>query len=379
MTEQSDRYEGGAFSDQFDKGKSSGALTVRADLVRFEADGGAVEMPYGGMSVKLGGTASRLVFFTHAERPGWTVYCPDRSILKHRFLAAHPDLEESLAKISGHERRGRLGWAVATLLIVGLFFGLSWLKDLLVPVVARQIPPSWEQKLGDAAFAAVKAEAKIIHDKQLQEMLEKMVQPLFGAIADKRYPFKLHIVDDETLNAFALPGGNVVLHSGLLLEAGGPGEVLGVLAHEIAHVTQQHSMRQMIQQIGLWVILSSLIGDMSSVMGALAAKSSELVGAKFSRDHERDADDVGWKYLLAGRIDPRGMSDFFVRMRSKRIGSQIAEGALNFLSTHPTTQERLDRLSSRWKTLPRSEREFSVLEMDYGLFKSRLRSLIQHK
>src|SRR5690606_32430743 len=117
-----------------------------------------------------------------------------------------------------------------------------------------------------------------------------------------------------------------------------PEEVAGVVAHEIAHVTEQHSMRQIISSTGLFLIIQAFLGDASGLLGALADNSYFLLNQKFSRDHEREADEKGMELLIAANIDPQGMISFFETLEEEHADMP---SALNMISTHPATKERI--------------------------------------
>ena len=154
---------------------------------------------------------------------------------------------------------------------------------------------------------------------------------LVAGIGDDRYPLKFHIVEDASLNAFAMPGGNVVLHTGLLLAADSPEEVAGVLAHEIAHVTRRHGIRNIVSSAGLYLVMQMLVGDVSGAVAILTDNSALLLDRKFSRDFEREADEAGWDYLIRSDIEPSGMIRFFERVRQedqKAVGGELAQSAL---------------------------------------------------
>ncbi len=99
-----------------------------------------------------------------------------------------------------------------------------------------------------------------------------------------RYQYKFHVALDKSVNAFAMPGGFVVVHTGLIQLAESPEELAGVLAHEIQHVEQRHSLRAMAQSLGLYAVLSLLVGDTSG----LASLGGDLLKLKFSRNHETE-------------------------------------------------------------------------------------------
>ena len=185
---------------------------------------------------------------------------------------------------------------------------------------------------------------------------------LLPVVKDSGYEFKFHIMDDTNVNAFAIPGGHVVILTGLLEAADSGEEVAGVLAHEMAHVTRRHSLRNIVKSAGLLIILQAALGDTSGLLGLATEASRFLLQQKFSRDFEREADETGWTYLVQAQVDPRGMTRFFEKLRDLMAESDTAamEGALALANTHPTSQERIDRLNGKWEQT-KNKTEFEKL------------------
>jgi len=251
-------------------------------------------------------------------------------------------------------------------------------KNWLVKVASNSVPVDWEIEAGDALFGQFIKSQREINDETVVAQLEQITKPLVAGIKDDRYPLKFHIIEDASLNAFAMPGGNVVLHSGLLLAADSPEEVAGVLAHEIAHITRRHSVRNIISSAGLGLVLQTLVGDASGLLGLLSANSEMLMGRKFSRDFEREADETGWDYLLRSDIDPRGMIRFFERVQGEQAnagGGEDVQNALAVVSTHPATPERIAAAHVRWQKTGKQAgyREFNL---NYLEFKKRLQATL---
>ncbi len=372
-------FEGGAFFPDFNGGKAAGTVRIGYQGVLFQSDKGNIALPVEGLEIKLGGANDRLLFFTHPDHPQKTIHTADHRVLKHRVLASHPFLKRQVGAVNARKRAALAVLAGVVLLILGAIVALVLSKDRLVMLAANAIPVEWEVKLGDTLFKQIKGQSKLVEDAALADQLKLLTQPLVEGIGDARYPLTFHIVEDATLNAFAMPGGHVVLHSGLLLAADTPEEVAGVLGHEIAHVTRRHGFRGIIGSAGLFLLVQTVVGDVSGLLAVLANNSAFLLDQKFSRDFEREADEVGWEYLARAKIDPRGMITFFKKLQEeeKRMleNSPIGgmDGALSLLSTHPATEERITTLEAKIKALP-SGAEHRKFDLNYGGFKDSLRA-----
>ncbi len=370
-------YEGSAFHPDFPDGRAGGTIHVEAGRLRFEgqADAGqSAELPYVGLTMRLGGASDRIIFFSHPSLPEVAIYTSDHRILDHPYLASQAKLAPQIAGVRGKKRRGQLVTASILAAIVLAVVGLVALKDPLVGFVADRVPPSVEVQLGDVFFGQIQTSVDVVQDDELTAELEALVAPLLEALPDTGYPFKLYLANDPTLNAFAVPGGHVVIHTGLVLKAETPEEVLGVLAHEIAHVTERHSLRQVIGTAGLYFLVQALFGDLTGLAAIVADGGFQLLTLEFSRDHEREADDTGWEYLVAARVDPRGMISFFEKLQAEQerlLGDAAGlEKTLTFLSTHPSSEERIELLTAK---LTESYPDFDKQTFDLAAFQERIR------
>jgi predicted Zn-dependent protease len=331
-----------------------------------------VSLPLAGLEVERGGAANRLVFFTHASRPDWKVFTSDGAILRHPELARDP----RVAALSGGIRRRRmlagaalgLVLAVPVLLLLGLFLARGW----MVGKLAEQVPVAWEEGIGDAAFKQLGA-ARVVEDPEVLADFEKISGRLVAGIGSERYRFTFYIVEDSSLNAFALPGGTMAIHTGLLLAADSAEEVAGVMAHELAHVTAQHGVRNLIEMAGLYAVVTALFGDATGVMAVVANNAPVLLQMKFSRDHEREADAMGFGFLMASDIDPSGMITFFRKLQEEQ--GEASPPAI--LSTHPATTERIANLE-RLLATGAAGGKFSPIDLNYGEFKERLRERLNN-
>lgn len=249
------------------------------------------------------------------------------------------------ARVDSWERSGRLVLAAVLILIVAAVaayrHGLPWAAR----VVADRLPASTLDILSH----------------QMLEFLDRGVLepsalpgPRQAAIADAlrglRLPEEMHArvaLDfraSEAIgaNAFALPSGAIVVTDGLLEIAQGDDEVVAVLAHEVGHVDRRHGLRGMLQASVVSLGVTWLIGDLTALPAGLAAT---LLNARYSRDFEREADAYASRVLQASGIPPSRLADILERMQaeSKRQGG-LDERAFEYLSRHPSTDERLAAL-----------------------------------
>ncbi|HSH93338.1 MAG TPA: M48 family metallopeptidase [Roseimicrobium sp.] len=373
------RYAAGAFSPVFGTKQATGTVHVAGSSLRFESPAGTVELPLDGLKARPGGANESLLFFEHPSHPGVVIHTADHSILNERSLSGQRELRQQGERIHSRRRFYTMLWlSIAGILIAtiaGLWMARGWLAERL----ADRVPPDWEVKLGDATFLQVKATAKFIDNPIVQREVEQLVAPLVKAVGPTPYPFQFHVIDDATINAFALPGGHVVIHSGLLLKAETPEEVAGVLAHELAHITRRHSLRNLIRAAGLSAVLQATIGDSSGLIAFAGDQANFLLQQKFSRDFEREADDQGWDYLVKAGIDPDGMIRFFSKLKEeeKKTGAmpEGAEKVASLFGTHPATTERIEHLTARRATLGAMEKK--SISGDFKALQEALRPLVK--
>ena len=354
--------------------KISGEITLSPMGLRFVAKEEDVTLPLQGMNVSWGGAAGKLLFFSHSQYQEWRIFTRDKSILQEPTLQRQPQVQELLS-----QGRRRLFWGALILgscLFALVFAGMLIFqaKDSFVATLAAQIPAEWEQKLGETVYEQMRVKHRFIEDPELKSELEVIVRPLLETIDSKRYNFQFYIVDEGSLNAFAIPGGYIFIHSGLLLQADRVEEVLGVVAHELAHITKMHGLRKLIETAGVMIVAQALLGDIGGLLGVLANNAPLLLNQKFSRDLEREADEAGWEYIRESNIDPNGMLTFFEKMlaEEKKIAAQgdmakVSE-FLGFLSTHPATEERVEVLRGKIENLP-GDLSYISFDLNFNAFK----------
>jgi beta-barrel assembly-enhancing protease len=385
MREFEQSYLAGAFHPSLPKGRSSGQLRVSANAIHFKSENGAVDLPFDGMQIKRGGASNRLLYFENSRLPEWSLYTSDQAIIKHPLLYRRSHIIAQIQSI----RRQRL---IAKLTVLGVVIivllgiaGLFALREPIVSVVARQVPPDWEAAFSEKVFPQIVAGRRLIDDDKLNGELETITTPLFKAIPGNRYDFKIHIIEDSAVNAFAMPGGLIGIHTGLILTADSPEELAGVLAHEVSHVTHQHTFRSIISGAGLLILVKALFGDMTGILAIIADNGQFLLNRSYSRHYERDADKTGLAYLLAAAINPKGSLTIIQKLKTieeRRLegtGMEKIPGRLTLLSTHPATDERIHYIQERLSALPPDSR-YRSYGIDFAVLKDYVRSLLSdHK
>lgn len=164
------------------------------------------------------------------------------------------------------------------------------------------------------------------------------------------FSWDVYIIDnDETLNAFCVPGGKMYFYTGIIKFLDNEAQFAGVMAHEMAHADRRHSTSSMTTQYGFSILLSALLGDDPSLLAEIASELALGLGnLKFSRDHEYEADEYAVRYTADGTGDydyyPKGISAFFEKM-----GTQTT--SLEFLSTHPDPGNRLENIDVFWRSI----------------------------
>jgi predicted Zn-dependent protease len=224
---------------------------------------------------------------------------------------------------------------------------------MMVSAVVARIPVEWEKKYGDDALKEVRQEMTFVDDTNHVARLTALAAPLLRVLPSGGTDYKFYLVDDGDPNAFALPGGHILVTTGMLEMVRRPEELLGTVAHEVAHVTQKHSFREEISSGGPFLIFKLFFSGKRGT-GSLAAAGSALVIARsFSQEYETEADEVGWRYLVAANIDPRGLTDALRGLQAyeaKHAGLDLTPQAF---SSHPAMDKRIARLESKWNKLSR--------------------------
>lgn len=362
-------YQGVLIHPDLPSGRCGGEISITSFAITFTSGTTQHSISLNELQISAGGAGNRFLFFTTGRQSDISIYTGDRSILKDGILASNPRFGAQIKRSSKKLRK----MAVASLVVVAVIgmaiLGLVLAKDRIVKGIADQIPVSWEEKAGDKLFGALTAGREMIKNDSLKRVFEQAAQPLLKEVRSKGFKVDLYFVKDGTINAFALPGGKVVIQTGLVENADSWEEVMGVLSHELAHVTNRHHVRGVINNVGLFTLLSAMFGDVSALAGTFANMGGELASLSNSRTFEYEADADGWNYLVAAKIDPRGMVRFFETLDKRQ--ATLEQLPLSILSTHPDTKSRIAELKKMEKGLTQ---HFSPIAGSFADFRKALNS-----
>ena len=241
------------------------------------------------------------------------------------------------------------------------------------------LTPQDEDRIGQQILRDVSTSDDVVQDIEIIDYLNALGNRLVAASPDKLQKFNFFVVQDNSINAFAMPGGVVGVHTGLIAVSNSESELASVLGHEIGHVSQHHLARMLASQkydtfkniAGIALALLVARSNPELANGALAASSAVGVQRQldYTREHEREADRVGLSILDAAGFDVRAMPAFFTTLQR---GTRFTEGtAPSFLRTHPLTAERIADVANRVESMPYRQVADSLT---FNLVKAKLRA-----
>jgi len=246
---------------------------------------------------------------------------------------------------------------ISVLLVTQLAASFAWANDLpeLGDVSQTVLSPLQEQAIAEQILRDVATSDDVVQDAEVTAYLQALGSRLVSSSPDSQLKFNFFVVQDNSINAFAMPGGVVGVHTGLILASNSESELASVLGHEIGHVTQHHLARMLASQkydtfkniAGIALALLVARANPQLASGALTTASAVGVQNKldYTREYEREADRIGLQILNSGGFDVRAMPAFFNTLQR---GTRFAEGgAPSFLRTHPLTSERIADVTNR--------------------------------
>ena len=353
MSEAKQSFEGYVTHPSLGEEVVCGRIGFEGWRLRFESERVMREVQLVKLRIARDESAEGGLVFCDPDHPEWLIHTLDEEILKQGPLLQQPHTRNQVAELEGGKelmRRLKItGAFLAGFALLALV--VSLLMGLMVRSLVARVPVEWEQELGDSVMADLKESETFVEDAKLQTNLVRAVAPLLRTVPTNALGFKFYLLKSPQPNAFALPGGHVVVTTSLLELADRPEEIAGVVAHELAHVTKKHGLRKILSSAGPYILGRIFMRGNRGLMGVLAGSSQVLVYQSFSQEYELEADDAGWQLLVAARIDPRGLADMLKKLEAEEARMKFTSVTPQAFRSHPATEKRIRRLEAKWRKL----------------------------
>ncbi len=243
-------------------------------------------------------------------------------------------------------QRSGLEFGAVALFLVGCYFGLRGLALLLATPLVHSLPPDVDRRIGQLSAQSVRAQHQLTAapSPAQQQQAQRVYSELLAQLTSEEQRWlgaaRVTVLTDPQVNAFALPGGETFVFTGLLDKVKLDDELRGVVAHELGHAVRRHGLRSTVRNGIFGLALVFILGDVDSLTSAIVAGASQLDTLNFSREMEEEADDFAYKLLRRSGHSPEGLAHFFDQLEDWNIPTLLA--------THPAPKQRAQRLRERY-------------------------------
>lgn len=274
-----------------------------------------------------------LFIFRYGDFPKQTIECKDENLLVS-LKKLYPEkafFKKRIDFLLNHNGTAIAGitCALIGLLAIAYFYILPWFAE----TVADKIPMSMETQLGETMYD------NVISQYETDKTLTRKVNDFVKEIDFKTdYPIEITVVKEDQMNAFALPGGHIVVFDKIISKMKTKEELAALLAHEVAHVHYRHSLKSISRSLSGYLLISLIFNDINGITAVLADNSNMLLNLNYSRNLEKDADEKAVGILQSNGLDLKGFTDLFTLLKSESNDSKT----INLLSTHPLTDDRIN-------------------------------------
>jgi Zn-dependent protease with chaperone function len=349
-------FEGYLFDETVETGRIKISIMAEQSGLSIKGEGIQHKVYWNNLVLEYGGSNNRQVFIKSKLDLKLNLFTNDTALIKEIKNKAGMYGETVLKPLTkDNTKRFFLSFgflsSVFFAIIIGSILLFYFKYGKLKKIAAKAVPVEIENKLGESIFKASVDQTKIIQVPEVTKALNDIYTKFKPHLKDQPYQFQFYLIRNEELNAFALPGGYVVVHTGLILEAESAEELAGVLAHEISHVTERHAVERIISSLGIVVACQVLLGDVSGLATIIVQGAQFVSMMKFSQSQESEADQMGFELMKKAKISHLGFIDFFKRAKAKKdiIPDQVKD-TLSIFSTHPPDESRIksiDELSKK--------------------------------
>jgi predicted Zn-dependent protease len=241
------------------------------------------------------------------------------------------------------------------LILFGLWAAYVWLFPMITDMVARKVPISYEESMGQDVLRSV------IDVRKIDRKKTKVINEYFKQLdINTPYKIKITVVNEPVVNAFALPGGQIVVYTGILKKMNSHEQLAALLAHEFSHVQMRHATRNIFRNLSGYIILSLIIGDMGGVTGTIMQHAEKLTTLSYSRKLEQEADEQGMEILKHNQIDVSGMRSLFEML--KEDDANDVPKVSELISTHPDLDKRIEAVNDFMSKNDYTPREHKIMQ-----------------
>ena len=339
--------EGGVFDDALESGRMGGTVSFDSQGVSLTQHDGtrAWSIGWHEVAVTEGGASGKMLFFRHRET-GVMIFTEAKGALEAAEQAAGAGYEAIWAEVRAHASKRRFSegglWGLLIASVVLGIWGLFWLADDGVDFAVDKLPTSVDRTLGDSARDSLSDFGEPVKDEEVRALCMAIFDALkVHAPQDQGFEYRLEVLENEMPNAFAMPGGQMVILTGLLEILDTPEEVAGVLAHELAHVYRRHSLKRLLQATGLITLGQIAMGDVAGAAGMLAGAAGMAALQHYSREAEEDADRQGTELMHRAGIDPENLAEAFRKLQVHQ-DAMLTQSASKDEASDKTNDEESD-------------------------------------
>jgi beta-barrel assembly-enhancing protease len=346
-------------------GRQSGTATISKAQIDFVSDDKqqTFSIPLGSLQIQAEGHNSVHFYLSHKAYPGKEICLQDLKAIELLSSFGIAAAASTLKVASKTNTIKAVTWSSPIVIgLAALFLIPLFLSFIPVSLINNMVSVEQEKYLGDLIWPKVLLKEEVKEDAKERIALQKILDALIASNPElSQFKVEVHVSDDSEVNAFALPGGRIIVNRGLIKKAT-PEEILGVMAHELAHIERRHILKSVSGSLGSlagYIIIASIVGtDAAGVL--LSVKN--FTSLTYSRADEAEADRRGLEFIQNAGFSGQGMVSFFEKLAAE---SGEIEKSLTFMSTHPASEDRAATLKELIKQ-KKSDKELPVTIQDFS-------------
>lgn len=246
-----------------------------------------------------------------------------------------------------------------------IWFGFSQI-DFMKVFRVKDNTTKLEKKVGNLIWENIQRTEDLVTEDSIVKTLDKLIIPICKANNIERDSLKIHIIDKDEVNAFALPDSHLVIYTGLINDCKNQQALQGVIGHEIAHITKNHVMKKLSKEIG-FSVLATLVSGGGNNSGIMREILGTLSSSAYDRTLEKEADLTSVDYLVAAEIDPKPLADFMYQIAQENT----LPAGFEWISSHPESEERARYIMEYVKTKKLKSKP-TLNDQDWKAFKKKV-------